>query len=35
MLGDLPLDLQDAVLGELPKPGKPEFFSRFWRKIFG
>jgi len=35
MLGDLPLDLQDAVLSELPKPGKPGILTRFWRKFFG
>ncbi len=35
MLGDLPLDLQQAVLEELPAPGKPNFFARFWRKFFG
>lgn len=35
MLGDLPIDLQQEVLDELPKPGKPNFFARFWRKFFG
>ena len=35
MLGDLPLDLQEQVLSELPKPGKPGFLTRVWRKFFG
>ncbi len=35
MLGDLPLDLQERVLAELPKPGKPNFLKRFWRRFFG
>ena len=35
MLGDLPLDLQESVLAELPKPGKPNFLKRVWRRFFG
>lgn len=35
LVGDLPLDLQEDVLAELPKPGKPSFFVRFWRELFG
>lgn len=35
MLGDLPLDLQEAVLSELPKPGRPGFFARVWKRFFG
>jgi hypothetical protein len=35
MLGDLPIDLQEAVLAELPKPGLPNFFTRVWKRFFG
>ena len=35
MLGDQPMDLQEAVLGELPKPGSPGIITRFWRRLFG
>lgn len=35
LIGDLPLDLQEAVLGELPRPGRPGFFVRLWRSWFG
>lgn len=35
MLGDHPLDLQEAVLAELPAPGRAGFFTRFWRRLFG
>lgn len=35
LVGDLPLDLQEAVLEELPEPGRPNFFIRFWRGLFG
>jgi hypothetical protein len=35
LVGDLPLDLQHDVLEELPAPGKPNFFVRFWRGLFG
>jgi hypothetical protein len=35
LIGDLPLDLQEAVLGGLPRPDKPGFFVRLWRSWFG
>lgn len=35
MLGDQPLDLQEAVLDELPEPGSPGIITRFWRRLFG
>ncbi len=35
LVGDLPLDLQEDVLEALPAPGKPNFFVRFWRGLFG
>lgn len=35
LVGDLPLDLQEEVLAELPAPGRPSFFVRFWRELFG
>ncbi len=35
LIGDLPLDLQEDVLEALPAPGKPNFFVRFWRGLFG
>ncbi len=35
LIGDLPLDLQEAVLGELPRPGRLGFFQRLWRSLFG
>ena len=35
LVGDLPLDLQEEVLEALPAPGKPNFFVRFWRGLFG
>ena len=35
LVGDLPLDLQEEVLDSLPAPGKPNFFVRFWRGLFG
>jgi hypothetical protein len=35
MLGDQPLDMQEAVLSELPKPGSPSIITRFWRRLFG
>ena len=33
MLGDLPLDLQESVLSELPAPGRKGFLSRFWSPL--
>ena len=35
LVGDLPLDLQEEVLDNLPAPGKPNIFVRFWRGLFG
>jgi hypothetical protein len=35
LIGDLPLDLQEDVLSELPRPGRPGFFIRLWRSWFG
>ena len=35
MFGDLPPDLQERVLAGLPRPGKPSFFIRWWRRLFG
>lgn len=35
MYGDLPLDLQEAVLDELPAPQRPGVLARWWRQIFG
>jgi hypothetical protein len=35
LTGDLPLDLQEEVLDELPAPGRANFFVRFWRGLFG
>ncbi len=35
LIGDLPLDIQEEVLEALPAPGKPNFFVRFWRGLFG
>ena len=34
MLGDLPLDLQAAVLADLPEPERPNILTRFWRRLF-
>ena len=31
LLGDIPTDVQLAVLDALPQPGKPGFLSRLWR----
>ena len=35
LVGDLPPDHLDAVLGELPKPGRRNLFSRLWSGLFG
>jgi hypothetical protein len=35
LIGDLPLDLQETVLSDLPRPGRPGFFARLWRSWFG
>ena len=35
MLGDQPLDLQEAVLALLPAPLRHGFWTRIWRMLFG
>lgn len=35
MVGDLPPDLHEAVLIELPDPERPGLLRRIWRSIFG
>jgi len=35
LIGDLPLDLQETVLSDLPRPGRPGFLVRLWRSWFG
>lgn len=35
LYGDLPLDLQEAVIEGLPAPNRPGFFTRLWRRLFG
>lgn len=35
MVGDLPPDMHEAVLTELPDPDRPGLFRRLWRSIFG
>lgn len=35
MYGDLPLDLQDEVLGALPEPARFGVLARWWRNLFG
>lgn len=35
LIGDLPMDLQETVLGELPAPRRLGFFGRLWRNLFG
>lgn len=35
MVGDMPYDLQEAVLSELPAPADPGLFRRMWRTLFG
>lgn len=35
LVGDLPPDLHEAVLSELPRPEDPGFFRRWWRSLFG
>jgi hypothetical protein len=35
MYGDLPLDLQEAVLAELPDPARIGVLARWWRNLFG
>jgi hypothetical protein len=35
LVGDMPYDLQEAVLSELPPPSDPGLFRRVWRTLFG
>ncbi len=35
LVGDLPPDHLDQVLGELPAPDHPNLFTRMWRGLFG
>lgn len=35
MVGDLPPDLHEAVLVEMPHPEDPGIFRRWWRALFG
>lgn len=35
MVGDLPPDLHQSVLSELPEPSTPNLFRRWWRRLFG
>lgn len=35
LVGDLPPDHLEAVLGELPKPGAAGWMTRMWRRLFG
>jgi len=35
LVGDLPPDHLEAVLGELPKPGIDGWMTRMWRRLFG
>jgi len=35
LVGDLPPDLHEAVLDDMPHPQDPGFFRRWWRNLFG
>jgi hypothetical protein len=35
LVGDLPPDMHDAVLAEMPHPQDPGLFRRWWRALFG
>ncbi|MGH8945323.1 MAG: hypothetical protein ACRDVL_04180 [Acidimicrobiia bacterium] len=35
LVGDMPVDLQEAILAELPPPSDPGFFREVWRTLFG
>jgi hypothetical protein len=35
LVGDLPPDLHEAVLAEMPQPEDPGLLRRFWRALFG
>jgi len=35
LVGDLPPDLHETVLSDMPHPQDPGLFRRFWRALFG
>jgi len=35
LVGDLPPDLHEPVLAELPEPSEPGLIRRWWRRLFG
>ncbi len=35
LVGDLPLDVQERILEQLPEPESQGFFQRLWRGLFG
>jgi hypothetical protein len=35
LIGDLPPDLHESVLAEMPHPQNPGFLRRWWRNLFG
>lgn len=35
LMGDLPPDIHEEILAEMPHPEDPGFFRRFWRSLFG
>ncbi|HSM45822.1 MAG TPA: hypothetical protein VK969_12465 [Acidimicrobiia bacterium] len=35
LVGDLPPDMHEAILSEMPHPQDPGFFRRWWRNLFG
>lgn len=35
LVGDLPPDMHEVVLSEMPHPQDPGFFRRWWRNLFG
>lgn len=35
LVGDLPPDMHESVLADLPEPQRPGLFRRLWRSIFG
>jgi len=35
LVGDLPPDLHESVLSEMPRPEDPGLFRRWWRALFG
>ncbi|MDH3308987.1 MAG: hypothetical protein OEO77_15915, partial [Acidimicrobiia bacterium] len=35
LVGDVPIDVQQRILAELPEPASQGFFQRLWRGLFG